>query len=350
MRETDVTARTRRPTGLRRSLALVLGIGALLVQVMPATAATTWTKNLYTSSAFLYQDPYSNACTAASTMIMLNTIAYRHSGGPAFQWRPYRVQKSASTSDYRDMTSILYFERSHDTLSIRGSGSDPHGWRNALNAYGWGGSAMTDASKSVYQDLEYSSYETAIHAAVRAIARFEMPVGIVSWAGRHSQVMTGYVAEGEDPVKSDAFTIRSVYLSDPLRSDGLVNARVSYTSLVATGSWRIRFQRYREPDSPYDDRYRAGWRRSSVYASVGPSEWYNRWVIVVPTVGFVKPTDSTPGPTPTPAPTAAPSPTASPTPAASAGPSASPSAAASASPNSQGSAGTSADPNGGASG
>src|SRR4051794_24210065 len=110
MREIDVTARTRRPAGLRRTFALVLGMAALAFQAMPASAATLWTKNLYTPSAFLYQDPYSNACTAAATMIMLNTIAYRHSGGPRFIWQPYRVQNGASTSDYRDMTSILYFE------------------------------------------------------------------------------------------------------------------------------------------------------------------------------------------------------------------------------------------------
>ncbi len=34
------------------------------------------------------------------------------------------------------MTSILAFERSHDTLRSTSAGSDAHGWRNALNYYG----------------------------------------------------------------------------------------------------------------------------------------------------------------------------------------------------------------------
>ena len=312
---TDVTARQRRPAGLRRTLAIVLGTVALLFPTTSASAAPIWTKNLYTSSAFLYQDPYSNACTAAATMIMLNTIAYRHTGGQTFTWRPYRVQKSRSSSDLRDMTSILWFERAHDTLSARGSGSDPHGWRNALNYYGWGGAALTTLSKRVYEDKEYTSYTTAMHAAVRAIARFQMPVGIVTWAGRHAQVMTGYVVEGANPVDSDAFTVRSVYLSDPLRGNGLVNTKVSNTTLSSSGSWRVRFQRYREADSPWDDRYSSGWKRSSVYSWVGPSEWYNRWVLVIPTVGFVDQGEPAPTPTPTPPPaTPTPPPTASPTP------------------------------------
>ena len=98
------------------------------------------------SSAFLYQDPYYTACTAASTMFMLNTIAYRDTGGNGFAWTPYRVKSNkADTADYRDMTSILAFARRNDTLRSTSAGSDPHGWRNALNHYGWGRDAMTDA-------------------------------------------------------------------------------------------------------------------------------------------------------------------------------------------------------------
>lgn len=88
------------------------------------------------------------------------------------------------------MTSILAIERGHDTLALLGSGSDAHGWGNSLNYYGWGLAAMTDPSKSVY-DLEFSTYDRAVHAAVRAIAQYRVPVGIISWAGRHAQVMTG---------------------------------------------------------------------------------------------------------------------------------------------------------------
>jgi hypothetical protein len=314
-------ARSRRPAGLRRTLALVVGLLALASSWTPAVrAAQTWTTNLYTPSAFLYQDPYPTACTAAAAMIMLNTTAYRHAGGDAFHWAASRVKNDPNPANYRDMASILWWERSHDTLSIFGAGSDGHGWRNALNAFGWGGATMTDSSKWIYDDLEFTSYDAAVHAAVRAIARFGMPVGILAWAGGHAQVMTGFVVDGEDPALSDAFTVRYVYVSDPLYSDHYVNVKVS-NATFKSGSLRIRFQAYRETDSPYDDPLQAGWKRSSVAPSRGSSEWYRRWVIVAPIrlpSGAIDPTPTpTPNPTPTPDPTPTPpDPTSVPTPTA----------------------------------
>ena len=60
---------------------------------------------------------------------MLNLVAMRSVGGVGFRWTP------TNSGAVRD--SILAWERKHDTLP-GGYGSDPHGWRNALNFYGWG--------------------------------------------------------------------------------------------------------------------------------------------------------------------------------------------------------------------
>jgi hypothetical protein len=307
--------RGRGRPGVRRFLALAIGFAALFAQsgLAPVNAAPTWALNLYDWRAFVYQDPYGNACTAASTMMMLNVISYRQTGGEGFRWTPYKVKKNSNPADRRDMTSILAMERGHDTLSIHGSGSDPHGWGNALNYYGWGLAAMTDPAKSVYDDLEFSTYDRAVHAAVRAIARYRMPVGIVTWAGRHAQVMTGYVVDGEDPAVSDLFTVRYVYLSDPLYSSHYVNKKVSNATFKA-GTLKLRFQSYRETDSPYDDVYTPGFRRSSVSPTRGPSEWYRRWVILAPVRAGVVVVDPPPDPDPSPTPTPAPNPTPTPTP------------------------------------
>jgi hypothetical protein len=288
---------------LRRSLALVIGLVAVFASLGPVRATSIWTKNLYASGAFLYQDPYWQGCTAASTMIMLNTIAYRRTGGNGFLWKQTRIKNDSNRSNVRDLTSILAFERAHDTLSMLGAGSDAHGWRNALNYYGWGAAAMTNQANMVYQDRAFSTFDAALHDAVRDIARFDKPVGIVGWAGRHAQVMTGYVVEGEDPAISDAFIVRYIYLSDSLRADGYVNIKLS-TAQLRSGNLHYRFQAYRESDSPYDDAYTAGWKRSAVLPTRGPSQWYRRWVIVAPVrLGL-----PTPIPTPTPTPTPLPSP------------------------------------------
>ena len=259
-------------------LAGLLGLGAI---ASPAAGATTWTHNLWVDGAFLYQDPYSNACTAAATMFMLNTIAYRGTGGAGFAWTPYRVKDNDDPSDKRDMTSILAFARKHDTLDAEGRGSDPHGWRNALNYHGWGEAAMHDPSLMPYVDRAYSSFDDAVKPAVKAIARRGMPVGLLAWAGRHAYVMTGYEVTGADPRFSGKFTVEAVYLSDPLRADDLVNRRVSIDAL-RSGRSTVRFKAYREADSPFDDPYVEGTIASSVPPAAGPSEWYGRWVVVLP--------------------------------------------------------------------
>jgi hypothetical protein len=250
-----------RPLATTILLAAFVGI---LTPTAPASATTTYSKNLYDSRAVRWQDPDYTACTASSALQMLNIIAYRGTRGSGFRWTP--------TTSYTKQETILRFERSHDTLVSGEVGSDPHGWRNALNAYGWGGTAMY--SRSIYDDRGYSSYDAAVHAAVRAIARFGKPVGILGWAGGHAQFMTGYVVTGANPVTSNSFTVRYIYLTDPLRKDGLRNVRLS-NAAFKSGSLTYRFRPYRWKDSPYDDPYTAGtlasWR-----------EWYGRWVIVIP--------------------------------------------------------------------
>lgn len=302
-------------------VALIAAMGiAASVGANAAFGATTWSRNLYNSNGVVFQDPYPTACTAAAAMMMLNFTALRQTGGEGFIWRTNRTHNSSDPTNYRDMTSILYFERTHDTLRSSGIGSDPHGWRNALNYYGWGRTAMTDATKRVYNDIQFTSSGAAIKAAVRAIARYNKPVGILGWAGQHAQVMTGYVVSGANPAVSGDFTVRYVYLTDPLRSDGLVNAKISLRSFQ-TGSLRYRFRAYRESDSPYDDSYSSGWRRSSVLPSVSTSEWYRRWVIIAPVRSGLPETSSTPNPTPTPSPTPTATPSAEPSPGVSASPS-----------------------------
>lgn len=316
----------RRRLARTRAMAVLVAVLAVAFLVPIAgrvEASTTWTKNLFVSKAFLYQDPYYTACTSASAMHMLNTIAYRDSGGNGFAWTPTRTRKDPDTSNTRDMTSILAFARRYDTLRSTSAGSDAHGWRNALNYYGWGRDAMTNPDLRVYDDRAYKTYGSAMKAAVRAIARFNMPVGLLAWAGGHAQVVTGYVVTGADPRTSSDFTIQWLYLSDPLRESGVVNRKTSYGAMK-DGPLRLRFQWYRETDSPYDDGYTGGWIRSAVKSTVASSEWYHRWVIILPVRKGLPdvPPDPTPTPDPTPDPTPEPTaepttePTASPDPAA----------------------------------
>jgi hypothetical protein len=289
----------------RHAFVALAGSLLLLAGILPGPAlgTTIWRKNLFDARGFLYQDPYYTACTAASAMMMLNFIALAGTGGGGFRWTTHRTKNNPDPADVRDLTSVLRFERSHDTLAPGSAGSDPHGWRNALNYYGWGIAAMTNPALMVYEDRAFGGFDTALKTAVRAIARFNKPVGMLGWAGHHAQVIHGYVVTGEDPSVSSNFTVSAVYLSDPLRSDGFVNKLVSRANLLG-GNLRYRFQSYRAKDSPYDDPYEPGFLYSSVQSPA--SEWYRRWVIVAPV------RDGLPAPTPTPDPSPSPSPTPDP--------------------------------------
>jgi hypothetical protein len=197
-----------------------------------ARADTTYRLNLYHWAGYLTQDPYYTACTAASAMMMLNFIALSGTGGKGFDWHTSRVKNSPT--NYHDLTSIFWWERTHDTLAGSAKGLDAHGWRNALNQYGWGSTAVTDRSKRVYDDLAFNSFDDAVRAAVRAIAIYRKPVGMLGWAGQHAQVITGYVVSGGDPAVTTSFTVLSVYLSDPLASDHMANTAISLASRSAT--------------------------------------------------------------------------------------------------------------------
>jgi len=128
----------------------------------------------------------------------------------------------------------------------------------------------------------FSSYDYAVKAAVRAMAAYRKPIGVLAWAGKHAQMLVGYYGLSGDPFAKDsagkytnAFTVAGFYLADPLRSQGLVNARIPYLTFKTTSNMKLRFRPYLETDSPYDDRFTPGIRPSR-------DEWYGRFVIVAP--------------------------------------------------------------------
>jgi hypothetical protein len=228
--------------------------------------------NLYKAAGFRYQDTNYYACTSTSVMAMLNFVKIGNTGGSSLRWV---VRTGDGTRD-----SILAWERTHDTLA-GGNGSDPHGWRNALNYYGWGSSYLSSANR-VYDDYSFTSYERAIKAAVRAMIRYRKPVGIAAWRGTHAHMLTGYDGLSGYPFAVDSagrytndFSVAGLFLTDPLKASATVNRRVTYAGLKNTTNTRLRFQPYYETDSPYDDQYTAGTVRAR-------DEWYGRWVIVAP--------------------------------------------------------------------
>ena len=261
---------------MKRIAAVAISLSALLsafVSAGPVAAETSPpSMDLFVAAGFRYQDPNWYACTATSTMDVLNFIALDGQGGAGFRWH---LTLSRARRD-----AILAWERTHDTLA-GGNGSDPHGVRNALNYYGWGAGYLR-AGYRIYEDLSFSTYDGAVKRAVRALVQTHKPVAILAWAGRHMQMMVGYYGLVGDPFARDslgrftnAFTVEGFYLADPLRSQSFVNRPIAYSALKYTSDMKFRYRPYLETDSPYDDPYTPG---------VVPSrnEWYGRYVLVAP--------------------------------------------------------------------
>jgi hypothetical protein len=236
----------------------------------PTPAPAIWTLNVYDAHGFRYQNPDLTACTAASAQIMLNmaTIWSDYQSlapGKAAPTKPrgWKVDVSKTL-----METLLAYQRKYGTMILTDPGADAHGWRDALNFYGWG--SMT---ANVYKDLTYTSFADAARATVMAVALYRKPVGILAWAGDHAQVVTGYRVKGQDPrTGSTSFAILGVYLSDPLRSDGYLNSYIPLATWSG-GAKHIRFTPYTMTNSPYVD---------SLDHKQGNAEWDGKWVIVAP--------------------------------------------------------------------
>jgi hypothetical protein len=246
------------PTGVESTaMGGVAGLGRKIVAV---PAATTRNLDLYDSRAERWQDPDYTACTAAASLSMLNTIAYGNAASTGFVWQP--------TTSYATQESILAFERQHMTMLAKSAGSDSHGWRNALNYYGWG-----SLTAGVYSDRSYTTLDAAAKAAVTALAVYRKPVGILAAWGGHAEFITGYKVTGTDPrTGSTNFTILGVYLTDPYKANGHRDTWTTIAQWRSGGTW-VKFSKYLQTDSPYKD---------PIDGHVGKSEWYGKWVIIAP--------------------------------------------------------------------
>ncbi len=223
----------------------------------------TYSRNLY-STLVRYQNPDMTSCVAASTLIMLNEVATKGHRGEGFAW--------ATSTALARQRSIIRWARAHDTLEPGPGGTDPNGWRNALNQYGWGD--YQDPETMTYEVFASTSLTSTVKSAIAAIAHYRRPVGILAWAGGHAQVLNGYVVYGQDPAVSMDFTVQYVYLTDPLKRDALRNRKISYWNMVH-GPLKYRLRTYRQTDSPLDDPYTPGLLASD-------DAWYGRYVIVLP--------------------------------------------------------------------
>jgi hypothetical protein len=88
-------------------------------------------------------------------------------------------------------------------------GANPRGWTAALNDLGLGPYAL----------VSIPDYLDALRVAATALRTTGRPVGLVMWRGRHAWVMSGFTADADPAVFSDA-TVTGIRVLDPLYPHG----------------------------------------------------------------------------------------------------------------------------------
>jgi hypothetical protein len=140
--------------------------------------------DLYRPDAFASQID-KITCVPAAMQTMANIISRRIDHEAASQRRYYDLARALSPGP------------------LTGIGAEPEGWAAGLTELGQGS----------YEARILPTLEAAIHEAARALRMTGRPVGLVTWRGAHSWVMSGFRAT-TDPIWTDAFTVTDVYVED----------------------------------------------------------------------------------------------------------------------------------------
>jgi hypothetical protein len=158
-----------------------------VIRLRPRPRPGRFAMDLYRRGDFVHQVT-KDWCVAGSTQTMLNII------------RPGRPDRTARTQER------LYLRGrrlSPDKRKLGPIGVDLIGWAELLNRAGVGPYVVAGAR----------TRREAIQRAARAIRLTGRPVGLVTWRGAHSWVMSGFRANA-DPAYSRRFRVTDVHIQD----------------------------------------------------------------------------------------------------------------------------------------
>ena len=143
--------------------------------------------DLYDEGDFMHQAT-KDMCVAGSTQTMMNIIdGGKPNRSKAFQKRLYERGRRLSPNKTK----------------LGPIGMDLTGWAELLNTGGYGPYVVDGAG----------TLRGAIHVAARALRTTNKPVGLVTWRGAHSWVMSGFTATA-DPAHTKDYRVKAVYIQD----------------------------------------------------------------------------------------------------------------------------------------
>ena len=158
-----------------------------VVRLKPRPGPGPVRMNLYRKGDFVHQAT-KDWCVAGSTQTMMNIME------PGKPNRSSRFQARL----YKQGRKLTDFPAKRTAIGV-----DLSGWANLLNRHGYGPYVVDGRN----------TRKMAIRAAAKALRRTGKPVGLVTWRGAHSWVMSGFTATA-DPAYTNDFEVRKVFIQD----------------------------------------------------------------------------------------------------------------------------------------
>jgi hypothetical protein len=103
----------------------------------------------------------------------------------------------------RTQDRLYRLARRYSSGKLWGKGAEPVGWAQALEHLGYG----------QWEVLAYRRRADAIKVAVKRLRLTGKPVGVLTWRGAHSWVMSGFDATA-DPALTDRYRVNEIIIED----------------------------------------------------------------------------------------------------------------------------------------
>jgi len=200
-----------------------------VIRLRPRPSPGRFAMNLYRRGDFVHQQT-KDWCVAGSTQTMINIVR---------DGRPDRTTRTQQRLYVRGR------RLSPDKRRLGPIGVDLVGWAELLDRAGVGPYVVAGAK----------TRKAAIRRAARALRLTGRPVGLVTWRGAHSWVMSGFTATA-DPAYTGDYEVTAVYIQDvwyPYVST-IWGASRPPNSLVPVAALAADYLPYRRPRARWPDR------------------------------------------------------------------------------------------------
>lgn len=164
---------------------------------------------------------------------------------PAAMQTMINIMSQGSDRTTKTQKNLYALARRLSPKTLKGAGAEPEGWARGLNELGVGPYAVN----------VQKSRAAAIKAAAKALRMTGRPVGLLTWRGAHSWVMSGFKATA-DPAVTDSYTVTDVYIEDVWypRVSTIWGPSRPPNSLVAVSALPEDYLPWRRPTRKYPDK------------------------------------------------------------------------------------------------